>query len=115
MDLETGEQGLVPEEYVRLLRDIDGWGEDEDMDLGDDGEEEEGEGEGDDESGPAIGGEESGPGGREVKMGEVEHALGEPGGRDRAKEKLQRDREAAESPLPIPDRTKDKGRTKGKA
>lgn len=29
MDLETGEQGLVPEEYVRLLRDIEGWGEEE--------------------------------------------------------------------------------------
>lgn len=28
MNLETGEQGLVPEEYVRLLRDIEGWGED---------------------------------------------------------------------------------------
>lgn len=27
MNLETGEQGLVPEEYVRLLRDIEGWGE----------------------------------------------------------------------------------------
>jgi len=24
-DLETGEQGLVPEAYVRLLKDIDGW------------------------------------------------------------------------------------------
>lgn len=39
MDLETGEQGLVPEEYVRLLRDIEGWGEDEEtegeeMELG---------------------------------------------------------------------------------
>lgn len=29
MDLETGEQGLVPEEYVRLLRDIEGWGEED--------------------------------------------------------------------------------------
>jgi len=27
MNLESGEQGLVPEEYVRLLRDIEGWGE----------------------------------------------------------------------------------------
>lgn len=27
MDLETGEQGLVPEEYVRLLSHIEGWGE----------------------------------------------------------------------------------------
>ncbi|KAG8627476.1 hypothetical protein KVT40_004959 [Elsinoe batatas] len=27
MNLETGEQGLVPEEYVRLLRDIEGWGD----------------------------------------------------------------------------------------
>jgi len=27
MNLETGEQGLVPEEYVRLLRDIEGWSE----------------------------------------------------------------------------------------
>lgn len=37
MNIETGEQGLVPEEYVRLLRDIEGWGEDqetEDHDLG---------------------------------------------------------------------------------
>ena len=32
MDLETGEQGLVPEEYVRLLRDIEGWGEEDDED-----------------------------------------------------------------------------------
>lgn len=28
MNIETGEQGLVPEEYVRLLSDIEGWGED---------------------------------------------------------------------------------------
>ncbi|KAI4726625.1 hypothetical protein E4T49_05644 [Aureobasidium sp. EXF-10728] len=27
MDLESGEQGLVPEEYVRLLSEIEGWGE----------------------------------------------------------------------------------------
>lgn len=27
MDLESGEQGLVPEEYVRLLEEIEGWGE----------------------------------------------------------------------------------------
>lgn len=32
LDPETGEQGLVPEEYVRLLRDIEGWeGKDEDQ------------------------------------------------------------------------------------
>ena len=29
MDLESGEQGLVPEEYVRLLSEIEGWGEHE--------------------------------------------------------------------------------------
>lgn len=38
MNLETGEQGLVPEEYVRLLRDIEGWGEDNDAE-GEGGEE----------------------------------------------------------------------------
>lgn len=27
MDMESGEQGLVPEEYVRLLSEIEGWGE----------------------------------------------------------------------------------------
>jgi len=27
MDLESGEQGLVPEEYVRLLSEIEGWGD----------------------------------------------------------------------------------------
>jgi hypothetical protein len=29
MDMESGEQGLVPEEYVRLLSEIEGWGEHE--------------------------------------------------------------------------------------
>lgn len=33
MDLDTGEQGLVPEEYVRLLSDIEGWGEDDTGEL----------------------------------------------------------------------------------
>lgn len=36
MDPETGEQGLVPEEYVRLLRDIEGWGEEQDVDADND-------------------------------------------------------------------------------
>jgi hypothetical protein len=27
--MESGEQGLVPEEYVRLLSEIEGWGEHE--------------------------------------------------------------------------------------
>jgi hypothetical protein len=27
MDMDSGEQGLVPEEYVRLLSEIEGWGE----------------------------------------------------------------------------------------
>ncbi|KAI5206762.1 hypothetical protein E4T39_02306 [Aureobasidium subglaciale] len=43
MDLESGEQGLVPEEYVRLLSEIEGWGEHLE------GVEEEGEGSFDDE------------------------------------------------------------------
>ncbi|TKX23235.1 SH3 domain-containing protein 2 [Elsinoe australis] len=59
MNLETGEQGLVPEEYVRLLRDIEGWGDGpeggvgmgiegfgtgEDLDQGEETETEDGEG-----------------------------------------------------------------------
>ena len=32
-DMETGEQGLVPEEYVRLLRDIEGWGEEDEAEA----------------------------------------------------------------------------------
>lgn len=39
-DPTTGEQGLVPEEYVRLLRDIEGWDEETGqlVDLADDSE-----------------------------------------------------------------------------
>ena len=33
MNMENGEQGLVPEEYVRLLRDIEGWGEEDTDEL----------------------------------------------------------------------------------
>lgn len=76
MDLETGEQGLVPEEYVRLLEDIEGWGEEESDNTQEldttqtqtrtediQGEKEEGD--------------------REVKAGEVQDALRahEPGGK----------------------------------
>ncbi|GAB7356414.1 hypothetical protein MBLNU459_g7187t1 [Dothideomycetes sp. NU459] len=82
MDLDTGEQGLVPEEYVRLLEDIEGWGEDE----------AEAESSADDETQQQqrppleLGDEGSRDGGdREVRVKDVEDALGkahEPGGKE---------------------------------
>ncbi|PNS20831.1 hypothetical protein CAC42_2762 [Sphaceloma murrayae] len=40
MNLETGEQGLVPEEYVRLLRDIESWGDGDGLEGVEEGEDE---------------------------------------------------------------------------
>jgi len=51
MNMQSGEQGLVPEEYVRLLRDIEGWGEDEEMEEGSD---DEGEGDGNGDMGGKV-------------------------------------------------------------
>lgn len=71
MDLETGEQGLVPEEYVRLLEDIEGWEEEDTQEV---------EGVGREEREMKRDG-----GDREVKMGQLEEGLGkvkEPGGEE---------------------------------
>jgi hypothetical protein len=39
MDMESGEQGLVPEEYVRLLSEIEGWGDQEHLEGVEEGDE----------------------------------------------------------------------------
>ena len=64
MNMQSGEQGLVPEEYVRLLRDIEGWGEEEEEEeeeeqVEGDEEEEEEDGEGDEEDDAGTSGEDT--------------------------------------------------------
>ncbi|GAB7366244.1 hypothetical protein MBLNU230_g7801t1 [Neophaeotheca triangularis] len=78
-DPVSGEQGLVPEEYVRLLREIEGWDEEEGME----GEIDMGEGEGFEEEGASevgFAGEEGK--GRVVSQGvrEEEDRLGNSAG-----------------------------------
>lgn len=73
MDLDTGEQGLVPEEYVRLLRDIEGWGEEDVMESEVEGVE------GEDTSDQVDlenNSSSTDAGDKEVKMGDVEEVLG---------------------------------------
>jgi hypothetical protein len=73
---ETGEQGLVPEEYVRLLRDIEGW----DWEKGgwiDDLEAEDDEEDGEDET---EGTETQGLGEQGARVGEEEMRGGDMNG-----------------------------------